>query len=47
MLNVAMEYNKALAQMQHVKGELLDKGDFREKPGHTDQWWRYFHNPGL
>ena len=40
MLNAAMEYNKALARMRHVKRRIIRRRRFQRKPGRTDQWWR-------
>jgi len=40
MLNVALEYNKALAGMRHVKRRIIRRRRFQRKPGRMDQWWR-------
>jgi len=36
----AMEYNKALARMRHVKRRIIQRRRFQRKPSRTDQWWR-------
>lgn len=40
LLNAAMEYNKALARLRHVKRRIIRRRRFQRKPGRTDQWWR-------
>ena len=40
MLNAALEYNRALAQLRHMKRRMVRRRRLRRKPGRTDQWWR-------
>ena len=40
MLNAALEYNRALARLRHVKRRMVGQKRLRRKPGHTDQWWK-------